>query len=180
MIILFGSVFLVSGCGGGGGDTPTPAFSISSTSYLNGDTIPLKCAHNSSGGRNLSPQLSFANPPAGTQYYAIKMIDQQSQTWVHWLAINIPVSTTSLSEDASGAGSLPTESFETNNYFTSGTTFGYGGPAPPIGGGTHTYVITVYALNSQVTLGVNATNTQFDTAVAGYLDSATWSGTYSR
>ncbi len=44
-------------------------------------------------GENISPQLSWRNPPAGTKSYAITVFDPDSPTgsgWWHWTMVNIP------------------------------------------------------------------------------------------
>lgn len=77
---------------------------------------------NTSGGENLSPQLSF-DPVDGAAYYVIYMVDESAGNWVHWYA---EVSETSLDE-----GENPGQ---------------YIGPYPPEGSGDHLYTIYVYAM----------------------------------
>ena len=54
-------------------------------------------------GENISPQLSWENAPAGTQYYAITMYDKDAPTgsgfW-HWVVLNIPATTHALPSNA--------------------------------------------------------------------------------
>jgi Raf kinase inhibitor-like YbhB/YbcL family protein len=120
-------------------------------------------------GQNVSPQLSWENPPAGTQYYAVTMYDKDAPTgsgfW-HWVVFNIPGNVTGLK---SGAGDpaknlLPKEAIQSNTDYGKP---GYGGPCPPPGT-PHQYLITVYALKSKLDLDNNAT-----AAVVGfYLNSS--------
>lgn len=118
-------------------------------------------------GENISPQLSWENAPKGTKSFAITMYDPDAPTgsgWWHWVAFDIPMNTTELK---SGAGStkanlLPKGVIQSMTDY--GTT-GYGGPCPPEGHGFHTYIITIYALNTE-TLGLDE---KANPALAGYM-----------
>jgi len=101
-------------------------------------------------GDNLSPQLSWTNPPAGTKSFAITMYDPDAPTgsgfW-HWVLVDIPSSVTQLK---AGAGNVnlklaPAGSLQSIN--DTGMP-GYQGPCPGQGEAPHSYVITVYALNT--------------------------------
>ena len=99
-------------------------------------------------GDNLSPQLYWENPPAGTKSFAITMYDPDAPTgsgfW-HWVVFDIPVN---ISELKTGAGNIqkglmPAGAIQSNTDFGQP---GYGGPCPPQGHGFHQYLITIYAL----------------------------------
>ena len=122
-------------------------FTLTSTSYKDGDTVPAKHAGaipgRNCGGENVSPQLSWSNPPANTKSYAILMIDPDGGRGigtVHWVAYGITASKTSLAE---GEGSAEPKdhvggknSSNINYYF---------GPCGPAGDSQHHYIITVIA-----------------------------------
>ncbi|RAE08511.1 YbhB/YbcL family Raf kinase inhibitor-like protein [Burkholderia multivorans] len=98
-------------------------------------------------GESRSPQLSWRNPPPGTQGYAVTMFDPDApgRGWWHWAVTGIPRTVTSLPADASASGFLRRiGASEARNDFG---TDGYGGPCPPPGR-PHRYVITVYALKA--------------------------------
>ncbi|KVR37969.1 YbhB/YbcL family Raf kinase inhibitor-like protein [Burkholderia multivorans] len=98
-------------------------------------------------GENRSPQLSWRNPPPGTQGYAVTMFDPDApgRGWWHWAVTGIPRTVTNLPADASASGFLRRiGASEARNDFG---TDGYGGPCPPPGR-PHRYVITVYALKA--------------------------------
>lgn len=109
-------------------------------------------------GENVSPQLVWENPPAGTQSFAVTIFDKDAPTgsgfW-HWVIFNIPAD---VKELKSGAGDIskgiaPNEAIQIRNDAGS---FGYVGPCPPPGG-PHEYLITVFALKSKLNLTQNVT-----------------------
>ncbi len=185
LVLVLGVGLLVAGCGDeGSSSSSSTSFTLTSTSWAaDGGTISAANLHDSvTGGLNKSPQLTWANAPTGTMSFAIKMIDAQSSSFIHWLVHDIPSTESSVVAGANTSG-MPTGSTTIDNSFTSaegGTLTGYGGPAPPIGDGTHTYTITIYALNV-ASISPGATNTTFTaSAAAASLGTATWAGIYSR
>ena len=107
-------------------------------------------------GENKSPALNWQNAPDGTQSYAITVFDRDANAGTgfnHWLLIDIPATTTSLSQDAGNFSNakLPTGSIQT---LTDAMLAGYVGVCPPVGE-THNYVITVYAIGKP-SLGLTA------------------------
>lgn len=111
-----------------------------------------KQVYNSFGcsGQNISPELSWENPPAGTKSFAVTMYDPDAPTgsgWWHWLIFDIPATTREL---LSNAGNLKVE-LAPKGSIQSVTDFGiqgYGGPCPPPGSPAHRYIITVFALKT--------------------------------
>lgn len=81
-------------------------FTLSSTSFKDGTLLPKKMAGDNKAnpncvGENVSPQLSWSNPPAGTVSYAIIMTDPEGRGGLgvdHWHAYGIPASVTSFAE----------------------------------------------------------------------------------
>ena len=107
-------------------------------------------------GGNQSPALTWSAGPSGTLSYALVMHDPDAPTGVgffHWIALDLPTTTTSLAEGASAA-SMPAGTVQAYTDFGAS---GYGGPCPPPGT-PHRYEITVYALDT-ANLGVPAGGT---------------------
>jgi hypothetical protein len=104
-------------------------------------------------GSNISPELSWSNPPAGTKSFALMVHDPDAPTggagiW-HWVVLNIPADARSIAQGAgTGEGAkLPSGSRQiANDYFGFTGTPGWGGPCPPKGQKAHNYVFTLYAL----------------------------------
>lgn len=109
-------------------------------------------------GKNISPQLSWKNAPAGTKSFAITAYDPDAPTgsgWWHWLVFNIDKSVNNLKTGASGQyvnkqdtndQLMPAGAIESTTSY--GST-GFGGACPPIGDKPHRYIFTVYALNTE-------------------------------
>ncbi len=137
--------------------TPQPTFTLSSADLGGQATEPHLYHGSGCNGRNLSPQLSWANAPAGTKSFAVTIHDPDAPTdsgWWHWVVFDLPATTNTL---PTGAGSpdstdLPASAIQVRNDYGEP---GYGGPCPPPGHGTHRYVITVFALGVE-RLGLDA------------------------
>lgn len=148
-----------------------PSFTLTSTAFPDGGPIPGRF---SCDGENVSPDLSWADAPEGTNALALIVTDPDARDFVHWIAYDLtgtpsgglPVAV-SASPDAPPQG--------TNSF---GKT-GYGGPCPP--SGTHRYVFTLNALDGQLGLGGAPRIDEVESAMAGHvLARATLTGTYHR
>jgi Raf kinase inhibitor-like YbhB/YbcL family protein len=110
-------------------------------------------------GGNISPSLSWRNPPPGTRSFAVTVYDPDAPTgsgWWHWVVFNLPPGTASLPADAGNpaAGKLPAGAIQSRTDFGAP---GYGGPCPPLGDKPHRYIFTVHALKvDQLALDENA------------------------
>jgi Raf kinase inhibitor-like YbhB/YbcL family protein len=126
-------------------DAQESRFTLTSADIKNGAFAPAQ-VFNSFGctGGNVSPALAWKEPPAGTQSFVVTVYDPDAPTgsgWWHWVAINIPASTSSLPTGVSRTAKMPGLEMRTDF----GTT-GYGGPCPPAGDKPHRYIFTVHAL----------------------------------
>src|SRR5262249_53135061 len=102
---------------------------------------------------NNSPALEWHSAPLGTVKFALIMYDlsvpaSEGGPTIHWVLFNIPGSIRSLSAGVRPR-SNPPAAVQGANW--SGT-LGYLGPDPPPGDPAHTYVFTLYALNTELTL----------------------------
>jgi Raf kinase inhibitor-like YbhB/YbcL family protein len=137
-------------------------FKLTSKDFKDGGAMPDKLVFNSFGcsGENVSPELEWTNPPAGTKSFALMVHDPDAPTgsgWWHWVVYNIPADATSLAEGAGKAdgSALPKGAVQGNTDFGSP---GYGGPCPPAGSGNHHYNFTLFALKvDKLDLPKNAT-----------------------
>ena len=138
---------------------------LTSDAFVNGQSIPAKY---SCIGKNISPALTWTEPPAGTQSFALIMDDPDApgRTWVHWVLFNIPAGARSLQEDLpiTGKNVDPNAIYVGNN--SSGAT-AYQGPCPP--SGTHRYFFKLYALDTVINLLPGATKEQLLYAMDGHI-----------
>lgn len=144
---------------------PTGPFEVSSTTFTNGETLPLSmiyndivngsnaCSLNGSPGGNESPELSWTNVPKGTVSFVVVLYDTTA-AFTHWGMYNIAGTATGLPENAGVADSTYGEQI-VNDFFVGAE---YDGPCPPanVKPYAHHYVFTVYALNEVLRLPASA------------------------
>src|SRR3990172_2461487 len=120
VLIAVAGLGLTAGLAGGTG------MELKRAAFKPGEMIPTKYTCD---GPDVSPPLSWSDPPAGTKSFALISDDPDAPmgTWVHWVMWNIPGDARSLVENLPKKDSLPDGT-------THGTTdfrrIGYGGPCP--------------------------------------------------
>jgi Raf kinase inhibitor-like YbhB/YbcL family protein len=143
----------------------TMSLTLTSEAFSNGQSIPAKY---SCVGRNISPALSWGEPPAGTQSFALIVDDPDAPmgTWVHWVVYNIQADRRSLPEDlpVTGKNIDPEAIFVGKN---SSGNIGYDGPCPP--SGTHRYYFKLYALDALISLLPGASKEQVLKEMEGHI-----------
>ena len=157
------------------------AFTLTSTTFTGGGTLPLSAVYNSYGckGDNIAPVLHWSGAPAGTKSFALIMHDPDAMApggWWHWVVFDIPASRTDL--DTTAQNVVVTWV----NGTTSFKSRGYGGPCPPPGK-PHHYEFTLYALDLATVPGATGDTTGPDLlkAIDGHvLGTATLTGLYGR
>jgi phosphatidylethanolamine-binding protein (PEBP) family uncharacterized protein len=120
----------------------TGSFALTSSAFAEGGTYA--STYTCDGARS-TPPLAWANAPAGTKAFVLLMKTQpdSSSTKWNWVLYNIPSTTTALSANTSGVGTLGAADDG------AGTAY-----APPCsqGPGAKTYTFTLYALSALPTL----------------------------
>ncbi len=155
------------------------AFRLTSPAFKNMEEIPTKYTCE---GEDISPPLSWSDPPEGTKSFALIVDDPDAPdpkapkvVWVHWVLYNIPAQVRELPEDADRKGLPPGTKRGLNDWKRAD----YGGPCPPIG--RHRYFFKLYALDTELPdLGV-PTKQELLRAMEGHiLGEATLIGTYQK
>jgi Raf kinase inhibitor-like YbhB/YbcL family protein len=153
---------------------PTPAkaprkfMTLTSTAFEDSAVIPPKYDGVETG---ITPPLSWINTPAGTQSFTLLLHDLEPAPMhntadiTHWLVFNIPGTATSLPEGIKVGAQLPDGSTQAKN--VRGIA-GYMGPEapPPL---YHHYVFELYALDTKLNLGPDATRAQVMEAMQGHV-----------
>ena len=127
--------------------TAADPFTLSSTTFKDGQLMPRKVANTSPTnancvGENVSPQLSWTGVPEGTKSFALLMEDPEGRGGAgvhHWVAYGIPASVTSFAE---GEVSKPSDKY-VGGKSTQGVG-NYSGPCTPPGT-PHHYTFVVIA-----------------------------------
>jgi Raf kinase inhibitor-like YbhB/YbcL family protein len=130
-------------------------------------------------GEDISPPLTWSEPPAGAKSFALLCDDPDAPrgTWVHWVLFNLPADLRDMDEAVPAEGSLANGAKQGKNDFGN---LGYGGPAPPRGK-PHRYCFKLFALDSMLPLAVGATKEQVLAACKGHvLAEAQLMGKYQR
>jgi Raf kinase inhibitor-like YbhB/YbcL family protein len=169
----------------------TQAFELTSPDVKSDQPLPEKFTFSGLGcqGQNVSPALSWTNPPEGTKSFALMVHDPDAATggagiW-HWVVINIPA-TAHFIEQGAGTGDgakLPEGSRQvTNDYMGLLHSPGWGGPCPPKGHPPHKYNFILYALKTEkLNLPADATSSQAGFVVnLNAIDRAKLTITYGR
>lgn len=167
-------VALAAGCGN---QTPEAAVSsdnptiiVTSDAFAEGQAIPRRFTCDGAGD---VPSLAWHGGPSDAKAQAVVVDDPDAPrgTFTHWVVLDLPPNTTSLT-----GGALPSGATQATN---SGGRAGWYPPCPP--NGTHHYRFTVYALRQPTGLGDGA---PLDKALrAVETEALAWGrlvGTYSR
>ena len=152
------------------------SLTISSPSFSNGGDIAKKFTCD---GADVSPQLSWTEPPVGTKSFALLSDDPDAPVgnWNHWVLWNLPPEAGGLAEGLSKAPKLGDGSQQGMNDFRK---TGYNGPCPPPGK-PHRYYFKLFALDTKLELKAGAGKRELEAAVKGHiLAQAEWMGRYGR
>jgi Raf kinase inhibitor-like YbhB/YbcL family protein len=144
---------------------------LTSDAFANGQSIPSKY---SCLGKNISPALTWNEPPTGASSFALIVDDPDAPmgTWVHWVIYNIPADTRSLPEGFSAQDPISVGKNSSNH-------LSYDGPCPP--SGTHRYYFKLYALDPAFSLSPGATKDGLLKAMDGHvLAQGELMGTFSK
>jgi Raf kinase inhibitor-like YbhB/YbcL family protein len=149
---------------------PRPApMGLTSPSFQDGAIIPDKFTQ--AVASPVSPALSWTNVPTGTQSFALIVDDPDTALQhttnevLHWAAFNIPATTTAMPEAVPNEPTLPDGTVQPLN---TGKKNGFMGPGAR-GNVYHHYTFQLYALDTKLSLGPDATRAQIMAAMDGHV-----------
>jgi len=148
---------------------PPPGLTLTTTAFEDGGVIPNKY---SQAGEQISPKLTWTNVPANTASFALIVHDpdvalQKSPNDVlHWMIFNIPGTARELPE---GIGSNPKPEDGSINAKSLRGTPGYMGMGAGAQGPYHHYTFELFALDTKLDLGADATRADVMKAMEGHI-----------
>jgi hypothetical protein len=174
----------VLGCGNGDDDAELsepklrPDWKLQSAAFVEGQRIPERFTCE---GEDISPALTWSDPPEGTNSLALLMDDPDAPggVFTHWILYNLSPDLRGLDENLPPQLTLnaPTNAKQGRNDFDE---IGYGGPCPPRGE-THTYRFRLFALNAQPEFPPEVSRTGFFEAIENHaIAEARLTGMFSR
>jgi Raf kinase inhibitor-like YbhB/YbcL family protein len=153
-----------------GGAPPRPGLTLSTTAFDDGGVIPAKYTQSSQSP--VSPALMWSNVPDGTQSFVLILHDpdtalqKKTDDVLHWMAFNIPGTATGLAENVPANATLADGTVQAKNLRGA---VGFMGPGAGAQGPYHHYTFELYALDTKLSLGPEATRADVLAAVNGHI-----------
>lgn len=150
--------------------TARPGLFLTTTAFADGAVIPDKFT--SRVATPASPKLEWTNVPTGTASFALILHDLDEAVHgttadvLHWMAFNIPGAARELPEGIPPTAQLADGTIQAKNH-NGGV--GYLGPGAPAVGPLHHYSFELFALNTKLDLGENATRADVLKAIEGHI-----------
>jgi len=161
-------------------ERPLGEIELLSDAFANGEAIPVRYTGD---GEDISPPLVWSSLPEGTSELALIVDDPDAplpRPWVHWLIYGIPATSDRLAEAIAPGQKMPFLGGAFQGRNSSGG-FGYRGPSPPRGHGTHHYHFKLYALDCKLRIDPGADKPALLAAMKGHiLSQGELVGTYER
>jgi Raf kinase inhibitor-like YbhB/YbcL family protein len=158
-----------------------PALRLTSPSFADGSVIPDKYTQ---AGQSVSPELEWTNVPQGTVTFALLFhdpdvaINKKLEDVTHWIAWNIPGTATKLEEGVKTEATMPDGMIQGKNR---GGRVGYMGPGAPATAPEHHYTFELFALDTKLDLGPDASREDVMKAMDGHIiGKAVYEGRFHR
>jgi len=149
---------------------PRPGLTLTTTAFSDGGEIPARFTQ--SDPNAVSPKLEWTNVPPGTVSFALILHDpdvalqRKTDDVLHWMIFNIPGSAHELPEGVPPNATFPDGAVQAKN-LRGGV--GYMGPGAPAVGPHHHYTFELFALDTKLNLGPDATRAEVLQAMEGHI-----------
>ena len=147
-----------------------PGLTLSSPAFEDGSIIPTKFTQ--SAPNFVSPALQWTNVPPNTVSFVLIVhdpdaaLDKKTTDVLHWMAFNIPGTATGLPEGVPATAMLPDGTVQAKNRRGA---IGFLGPGAPAVGPYHHYTFELFALDTKLSLGAEATRPDVLAAMDGHI-----------
>jgi Raf kinase inhibitor-like YbhB/YbcL family protein len=147
-----------------------PGLTLTTPAFADGGEIPARFTQSSPNP--VSPRLEWTNVPPNTVAFALIMhdpdvaIQRRTEDVLHWLIFNIPATARELPEGVSATAQLSDGAVQGKNV---GGAVGYRGPGAPAAGPDHHYTWELFALDTKLDLGPEATRADALKAMDGHI-----------
>jgi Raf kinase inhibitor-like YbhB/YbcL family protein len=171
--LAIGSLLLTAGIGSAFAQAKGPAMpglTLTSPDFTDGGVIPDK--YTQAAKDPVSPKLDWTNVPAGTQSFVLILHDPDTALQkkvddvLHWMIFNIPGNATGLPGGVSADAKLPDGTIQAKNLRGA---VGFMGPGAGAAGPYHHYTFELFALDTKLDLGPDATRADVLKAIDGHI-----------
>ena len=147
-----------------------PGLTLTSPAFEDGSIIPPKFTQ--SVDSFVSPQLKWTNVPPNTVSFVLiahdpdVALEKKTGDVLHWMAFNIPGTATGLPEAVPANAMMTDGTVQAKNRRGA---VGYLGPGAPAVGPYHHYTFELFALDTKLSLGADATRADVLAAMDGHI-----------
>jgi Raf kinase inhibitor-like YbhB/YbcL family protein len=159
------------GKGGGGKGPAGPGLTLTSPDFMDGGIIDDKYTQKA-GPTSPSPRLEWTNAPMATQTFALLLHDpdvalpKKMDDVTHWMLFNIPGTAKGLPGGVPADAKLADGTIQVKN---TRNAVGYMGPGAGAAGPYHHYTFELFALDTKLDLGPDATRADVVKAMDGHI-----------
>lgn len=149
---------------------PVPGLTLTTSGFEDGGIVPNK--YSQADPNPVSPPLQWSHVPAGTVTFVLLMHDPDTALMkklddvTHWMAFNIPGTATSLPENVPPTAQLPDGTIQIKNLRGN---VGFMGSGAGAAGPYHHYTWELFALDTKLDLGPDATRAEVLKAIDGHI-----------
>jgi Raf kinase inhibitor-like YbhB/YbcL family protein len=168
------AIFLAAALGSAFAQAPKapagPGLTLTTSAFTDGAEIPKRFTQSDPSA--VSPKLEWTNVPPNTVTFALILhdpdvaIQKKTEDVLHWMAFNIPGTAKELPEGVSAEAKLTDGTIQAKNRRGA---VGYMGPGAPAAGPHHHYTFELFALDTKLDLGPEATRAEVLQAIDGHI-----------